>query len=194
MQRVVFIQLVVGLLIGGGLGALTGHFGKCATGACPLTASPWRGGLIGAMIGGMLAFSVGSPRSEVQAASSASEAVGPVAASGPAVPVHIGSAEAFDRIIQQADRPVLADFYADWCGPCRMLAPIIEKLAKEYQGRVVVCKVNVDHLPQVAAKYGIQGIPAVLVFDKGKEAQRLVGVRPQGEYARALDQLVGQAP
>jgi len=192
MQRVMFLQLTFGLLLGGGLGALLGYFGKCATGACPLTANPWRGAFVGAAIGGLFAASAGSSRPREQIASSVPAAVEPPSPSGQAAPLHIGSAEAFERIVQKADRPVLVDFYADWCGPCRMLAPIIEKLAKEYQGRAIVCKVNVDSLPALASQYGIQGIPAVLVFDKGQEVQRLVGVRSQGEYAKVLDKLVGQ--
>ena len=92
-------------------------------------------------------------------------------------------------MVLKADKPVLVDFYADWCGPCRMLAPTIEKLAKQYEGRVIVAKVNVDHLGQVASRYGIQGIPAVVVFDKGKEVQRLVGLRPAGDYTKVLDKL-----
>jgi thioredoxin 1 len=194
MQNVALIPLVVGLLIGGGLGTLMGYFGKCTTGTCPLTANPWRGGLVGAVIGGMFAFSAGSPSSGAQTTPSVSETSSVVAAkSGPTGPVHVGSAEAFNQIIQKANGPVLVDFYADWCGPCRMLAPTVEKLAKEYQGRVIVCKVNVDSLPAVAGQYGIQGIPAVLVFDKGKEVQRFVGVRSQSEYAKALNKLLGQA-
>jgi thioredoxin 1 len=192
MQRVVFIQLVVGLLIGGSLGALMGYFGKCTTGACPLTANPWRGGFVGAAIGGLFAFSAGcSSRSGERIASPVSAAVDSAAASGQAGPLHLGSAEAFERVVLKADRPVLVDFYADWCSPCRMLAPTIEKLAKEYQGRVIVCKVNVDNLSSIAGQYGIQGIPAVLVFDKGKEVQRLVGLRSASEYTKVLDRLLG---
>jgi thioredoxin 1 len=202
MERAVFIQLVVGLLIGGGLGAVLGYVGKCTTGACPFTANPWRGGIAGAVVGSLFAFSAGSPRSGVQATSSSTrEVIGPAPSSqtppdmgSPATPIHIGSAEAFERIIQTANQPVLVDFYADWCGPCRMLAPTIEKLAKEYQGRVLVAKVNVDDLSAVAGRYGIQGIPAVLVFQNGKEAQRLVGLRPAGDYAKVLDKLLGQTP
>jgi thioredoxin 1 len=194
MQKALFIQLIVGLLIGGSLGALMGYFGKCATGACPLTANPWRGGFIGAMIGGLFAFSAGSSRSPVPAPAS-HEGVANAATEGgrPSTPRHIASAEEFDSVVLKADKPVLVDFYADWCGPCRMLAPTIEKLAKQYEGRVVVCKVNVDHLGQVAGRYGIQGIPAVLIFDKGKEVQRLVGLQSAGAYTKVLDKLVGQA-
>jgi thioredoxin 1 len=193
MQRVMFLQLTFGLLWGGGLGALLGYFGKCATGACPLTANPWRGAFVGAAIGGLFAASAGCSQPRGQSASSTPAATEPPSASGQATPLHIGSAEAFERIVQKADRPVLVDFYADWCGPCRMLAPTIEKLARDFQGRAIVCKVNVDSLPAIASQYGIQGIPAVLVFNKGQEVQRLVGLRPQSDYAKALDKLVGQA-
>jgi thioredoxin 1 len=194
MQRVMFLQLALGLLLGGGLGALLGYFGKCTTGTCPLTANPWRGAFVGAAIGGLFAVSAGSSRPREQIVSPASAAVEPASAtSSQATPLHIGSAEAFERIVLKGDRPVLVDFYADWCGPCRMLAPTIEKLAQEYQGRAIVAKVNVDSLPALAGRYGIQGIPAVLVFDKGREVQRLVGLRPQSDYAKTLDKLAGQA-
>ena len=193
MQRVMVLQLAFGLLLGGGLGALLGYFGRCTTGACPLTANPWRGAFVGAAIGGLFGASAGSSRPREQIASSVPTAVEPSGASGQATPLHIGSAEAFAGIVQQADRPVLVDFYADWCGPCRMLAPTIEKLAKDYQGRAIVCKVNVDSLPAIAGQHGIQGIPAVLVFNKGQEVQRLVGLRSQSDYAKVLDKLVGQA-
>jgi thioredoxin 1 len=188
------LRVIVGLLIGGGLGALMGYFGKCTTGACPLTANPWRGGFIGALIGGLFAFSAGTarptpsvepgPQAGVVNASTENRQTGPR---------HIASAEEFASAVLKADKPVLVDFYADWCGPCRMLAPTIEKLAKEYQGRAVVAKVNVDSLSALASRYGIQGIPAVFVFDKGQVVQRLVGLRPQSDYAKALDKLVGQA-
>jgi thioredoxin 1 len=194
MQKALFIQLVVGLLIGGSLGAVMGYFGKCTTGACPLTANPWRGGFIGAMIGGLFAFSAGAPRSAVPSLVP-QEGVANAATTGSSqqtAPRHITSAEEFESVVLKADKPVLVDFYADWCGPCRMLAPTIENLAKQYNGRVVVAKVNVDHLGQVAGRYGIQGIPAVVVFDKGKEVQRLVGLRPAGDYTKVLDKLAGQ--
>jgi thioredoxin 1 len=194
MERVAFIQLIAGLLLGGGLGALMGYFGKCTTGVCPLTANPWRGAFVGAVIGGLFAFSAScSSRSGAQAASSASEAADASAGSGRTAPLHIGSAEDFEQVVLKADQPVLVDFYADWCGPCRMLAPTIEKLAEAYQGRAIVCKVNVDSLSSIAGQYGIQAIPAVLVFDQGKEVQRLIGVRSSSAYAKVLDKLLGKA-
>jgi thioredoxin 1 len=196
MQRVMFLQLAFGLLLGGGLGALLGYFGRCTTGACPLTANPWRGAFVGAVIGGLFAVSAGSsgPREQIASGvSAAAEPAGGTSETGQGPPLHIDSAEAFERIVQEGDRPVLVDFYADWCGPCRMLAPTIEKLAKDYHGRAIIAKLNVDSLPAIAGRYGIQGIPAVLVFDKGKEVQRLVGLRPQSDYVKALDKLIGQS-
>ncbi len=198
MQRVMFLQLAFGLLLGGGLGAVLGYFGRCTTGACPLTANPWRGAFVGAVIGGLFAASAGSSGPRARSVSPASAAMEPAGganapSSVPGAPLPIGSAEAFERIVEKADGPVLVDFYADWCGPCRMLAPTIEKMAQEYQGRALIAKVNVDSLPALAGRYGIQGIPAVFIFHKGQVVQRLVGLRPQSDYAKALDKLVGQA-
>lgn len=178
MQKAMFIQLAVGLLLGGGLGAAIGYFGKCTTGACALTANPWRGAFVGALIGGLLAFSTRS--SPLRAG-----------ASGDHTSLQIGSEADFERDVLNADRPVLVDFYTDSCGPCRMLAPTIEKLAKEYEGRALVHKVDISYLPRLARRYEIHGIPSVLFFNEGKEVERLVGLRPQREYAQVLDRLVG---
>jgi thioredoxin 1 len=182
MTKVIFIQLLAGLLIGGGLGAAMGYFGKCSTGACPLTANPWRGAFIGAVIGGLFAWSSGASRS-------ISETAG-----GEHATVQIGAVEDFESQVLGADKPALVDFYSNSCGPCRRLAPTIERLAKQYEGRAVIVKVNVDRLPQLAARYGIQGIPAVLFFKNGQEAQRLVGLRSRDAYTAVLDRLAGEQP
>jgi thioredoxin 1 len=177
MQKAILIQIAAGLLIGGGAGALMGYYGKCTSGTCPLTANPWRGAFVGALMGGLLAYSFGSSR----LSASADEATGPA--------VRIASVEEFDRSVLKADKPVLVDFYSNSCGPCRKLAPTIEKLAEQYDGRAGVCKVNVDRLPRLAGRYGIQGIPTVIFFNKGSEVQRLVGLHPQNAYAEVLDKL-----
>jgi len=179
MQKAMFIQLSMGLLIGGSLGAVIGYFGKCTTGACPLTANPWRGAFMGALIGGLFAFSAGSSTTAV--------------ADGEHASLHIGSVAEFERYVLNADEPVLVDFYANWCGPCRRLAPTIEELAKEYEGRAVVSKVNVDEQGELARRYGIQGIPAVLFFQNGKEVQRLVGGQSKRAYEKVMDTLVGKS-
>lgn len=83
--------------------------------------------------------------------------------------------ENFDSEVLKSDIPVLADFYADWCGPCKMLAPIVEELAGEYAGRLKVVKINVDQADQVAATYSVMSIPTVILFKNGEAAAKTVG-------------------
>ena len=99
--------------------------------------------------------------------------------------MHIGSADAFDKLVQSGDKPVLVDFWATWCGPCRMLAPVIEELAGEHP-EVQFAKLDVDQVPDVAMRFGVSAIPTVVLFKAGKEAQRFVGVEPKSAYEEAL--------
>lgn len=92
----------------------------------------------------------------------------------------------FDETIR-GNAVVMVDFWASWCGPCRMVAPFIEELAKEYEGRAAVCKVNVDDNPDIAARYGVSTIPTILVFRSGELAERSVGARPKKAFAQLLD-------
>ena len=96
----------------------------------------------------------------------------------------------FDEVVLKSDKPVLVDFWATWCGPCRMLGPVIEELATEYEGRVVVGKVDVDNNQEFAAKYGVRNIPTVLVFKDGEVVGRQVGVAAKKTYTDALDSLL----
>ena len=96
----------------------------------------------------------------------------------------------FDEVVLKSDKPVLVDFWATWCGPCRMLGPVIEELATEYEGRVVVGKVDVDNNQEFAGKYGIRNIPTVLVFQNGEVVGRQVGVAPKKTDTDALDGLL----
>ena len=96
----------------------------------------------------------------------------------------------FDEVVLKSDKPVLVDFWATWCGPCRMLGPVIEEIATEYEGRVVVGKVDVDSNQEYAAKYGVRNIPTVLVFQNGEVVGRQVGVAPKNTYTEALDSLL----
>ncbi len=102
-------------------------------------------------------------------------------------PVHLTDAT-FDQMVQNADTPVLVDFWAQWCGPCHMIAPAVEALASEFSGRLLVGKLNVDENPRVAARYGIMSIPTLLVFKNGRVVDQIVGALP----APALRQRVMQ--
>jgi thioredoxin 1 len=97
----------------------------------------------------------------------------------------------FEAEVLNATQPVLVDFWAEWCGPCLMLAPTIDELATEYAGKVKVGKCDVDKAPKLAAQYGVQNIPTVLLFVSGKAAQRVVGAKNKREYKTILDEALG---
>jgi thioredoxin 1 len=93
----------------------------------------------------------------------------------------------FDEEVLNSGTPVLVDFWAEWCGPCKMVGPTIEELAKEYKGRAKVGKVNVDQYPGIAEKYGIRGIPTLILFSKGEVAEQLVGVQSKEKMVEIID-------
>lgn len=97
----------------------------------------------------------------------------------------------FDQIVLQAEIPVLVDFWAAWCAPCRMVAPLVEELAEEYDGRISFVKLDVDQNPKTASKYGIMSIPTLLIFKKGEPVSHTVGLRPKAELKRSLDAALG---
>ena len=97
----------------------------------------------------------------------------------------------FDKEVAQANVPVLVDLWAAWCGPCRVIAPVVEELAGTYQGRVKFGKVNVDDCPQLASRFRVMNIPTLLLFKGGKEVDRIVGVVPREDLSRRIDRALG---
>ncbi len=98
------------------------------------------------------------------------------------------SDEEFDSSILNGEKPSLIDFWAEWCQPCKMLAPTVEELAGEYEDKILVGKLNVDDNPQTATKYGIRGIPTLLFFKNGQVVQQLVGVKSKAEIKKVIDE------
>ncbi len=161
-------RLVIGGAIGLVAGGVLGYFGKCRPGGCPLTGSPWSGAIFGCLIGVVVAmtfFRGGGKRTQ-----------------------GVGEEE-FDRALADHGTPVLVDFYADWCGPCRTLAPTIAKIADEYAGRARVLKVNVDDEKALAQRYGISSIPTIIVFVRGEPFSRM-GSEPLESYRKVLDSAI----
>jgi len=93
----------------------------------------------------------------------------------------------FDQMVLQAETPVLVDFWAQWCRPCLMIAPVLDELAGEYDGKLSIMRMDVDQNPKTAAKYSVMSIPTLLIFKQGKPISHIVGFRPKAELKRSLD-------
>lgn len=161
------------------LGTLLGHFGKCASGACPLTSTPWRGALYGAVVAGVLGLSACTEAREPSnnAATTGEE-------KAPKNLVHVQGQEEFDAATSKG--LVLVDFSADWCGPCKKLGPVLEKIAAANSDSLVVAKVDVNDNKALARKYGVRGIPHLILMRDGKIVDKTTGYRGEKQMRKWL--------
>ncbi|EKD88352.1 MAG: hypothetical protein ACD_34C00590G0001 [uncultured bacterium] len=104
-------------------------------------------------------------------------------------PIHVTD-EAFEKTVMQSPIPVIVDFWAPWCGPCKVVGPMLDRIAKDYEGKLIVAKVNTDENPQNAMKNEVQGIPTMLFVAKGKVVHRQVGALPEANLRTAVDQFL----
>jgi thioredoxin 1 len=168
---------MISVLIGGGLGALLGYFGKFSTGACPLTANPWRGAIYGALLGGLFYYVSGGSGSASMNKSTAN--------------IKLIKEGEFDAEVVQSSLPVVVDFYATWCGPCKILSPRLDELAGPLTKKIKFVKINVDEAPQLAQHLEIQGLPTLVFFKKGKVVDSLVGLPPADTLKIRLESFAG---
>ena len=174
-------SLLIYALIGGSLGALLGYFGSCKSGACPLTANWRRGAVVGAIIGLVVYLSSGGGGNATE-----------MNQSTPNVK-RITEAD-FDAEVMQSTVPVVMDFYATWCGPCRQLAPTMDRLADQFAGKIKFVKVNVDESPKLAQKFQVEGIPMLVFLQNGKTAGTSVGLVAKEDLILRLDSLLQTNP
>ena len=168
-------RILLGVMIGGAIGAGLGYFGKCSSGTCPLTANPYRGAIYGAVMGALLVSMFSRVPKETKESSNI---------------IHINSKADFKTHVLDARGVCLVDLFSNRCPPCRVLAPTISSLADKYVDKVTVCKVDVDRVGTVAEKYGVTVIPTVLIIRNGKEVNHLVGLQSETDYITLLDKLV----
>ena len=170
------VSLIFSILVGGGLGAALGYYGKCSSGTCPLTANPWRGAIYGAVLGLFFHFLSGNGNSAAMNESTANVK-------------HI-TQDQFAEEVTQAALPVVVDFYATWCGSCRQLAPTMDSLAEQYAGKIKFVKVNVDESPKLAQTFQVEGIPMLVFLQNGKATGTSVGMIAKEDLILRLNSLL----
>jgi len=179
-------RIFIGILIGGAIGAVLGYYGKCTSGACPLTANPYRGAIYGAVVAVLIVASFGfHPKSSPGGAADLDNNK-----EAKTMSIEIESSSEFQKKVSDAGGVVMVDFFSNGCPPCRALAPVVSKLAEQYDGKAGIYKVDVEKNMDLAQQWGIQKIPAVVILKDGREVERKIGLRPESEYTETLDKLL----
>ncbi len=173
------MYLILSLLVGAGLGATLGYYGKCATGTCPLTANPWRGAIYGMLLGLLVFSALG--REGAGTATTSTANVKPV------------NQAQFESEIAQTQHPVVVDFYATWCGPCKRLSPMLDELAGPLTNEITFLKVDVDQSPELAQRFKVEGVPTLIFLRDGKELERQVGLTSKDTLKARLNSLGASA-
>ncbi|MGC9455308.1 MAG: thiol peroxidase [Phycisphaerae bacterium] len=168
------IRILLGLAIGAVAGGLMGYWGKCSSGMCPLTATPLRGLLVGALLGGVIGLGTGRA------------VIGPDQDEAYAALPDISSIAEFDQRVLAGDTPVMVDFYQPNCPPCEQLAPVFAALAGDYNDRAGFVKVNVRSVPEVLHRYRLRATPTVILFNNGEVVEAWEGVKARSTYENAL--------
>ena len=200
------VRILLGVLIGGAIGAVLGYFGKCSSGSCPLTANPYRGAVYGAVLGTLLT-SVFWPKSQENPRSSDVAHVNSESDLKQTVLKENGSGlmESLtkDSFLQkvfnyeqnkewkfEGKLPCIIDFYADWCGPCKMVEPILKELAQEYQGKLNIYRIDTQAQQELAAAFGIQSIPSMLFVPLNDKPQMAIGALPKKALEKAIKEVL----
>jgi len=200
------VRLLLGVLIGGLIGACLGYFGKCSSGVCPLTANPYRGAIYGAVLGALLT-SVFWSRSQENPQSSNVVRVNnepnsnaEVLKKGRRPLVESLTKESFLQKVfnyeqnkewkYEGELPCIIDFYADWCRPCKMVEPILQELAQEYQGKLNIYRVDTQAQQELAAVFGIRSIPSILFVPLNDKPQMAVGALPKKALKKGIKEIL----
>ena len=170
---------LLGIIAVGGIGGfLLGSTRSCEDGGCPLTATPLRGSVYGACLAALFGLST--------LQSSGCRPAPPERAPSPHL-VALSSSADFESKVLSSSLPCLVDFYADWCGPCKQLSPVMHELADDFSGRARIVKVNVDDHGELAKRYGVRSIPDVRLFVGGEVVEQFIGVQPKSRYSEGIE-------
>jgi thioredoxin 1 len=199
------IRILIGLLIGGTIGAVLGYVGKCSSGVCPLTANPYRGAIYGAVVGVLLASVLPSGyvsalrRDETVPKQRQKSPNERIAVHGSALVESLTKDSFLQKVFNyeqnkewkfEGKLPCIIDFYADWCRPCKMVEPILQELAQEYQGKLNIYRVDTQAQQELAAAFGIQSIPSMLFVPLNDKPQMAVGALPKQILKKAIKEVL----